>query len=286
MHHPVWNQAMEPKIDLASFVADGSPGASELIQKAAQLFRVHGGLVLQNVFPADLIAEMRKEFENSYESLPLDEIQDHCLEVGNKRYKFTVNVQHPFNNPALYAAPKLIPILEQILAPDMVIHSFGAVCAFPGSEMQHFHQDHGPLYAEAGALNAFLPPYCLRVHLPMLDLSEKTGSTAMWLGSHRERSNKETTKLGNRVGDGIDGAYMPYPQIGDCYLMDFRLSHRGTPNESDQARTMMYMLYSRRWFKDHKNFDKQSRLDVTAEEYEKIPEEQRHLFLNAKLDNH
>ena len=277
---------MEPRIDLASHTLDDSPDAKALIQQAVKLFRVHGALMLENVFPVEIIEAMRDDFIDRYETLPDDEIEKHCLKVGHQRYKFTVNVQEPFNTPELYAAPKLLPILKQILAPDLVIHSFGAVCAFPGSEMQHFHQDHEFLYPEAGGLNAFLPPYCLRVHTPMIDLDEKTGSTALWLGSHREKSKKETTKLGNSVGDGVKGAFVPKLNVGDCYLMDFRLSHRGTPNVSDRARTMFYMLYSRRWFKDHKNFDKQSRLDIKQEEYEKIPEENRDLFLNAKLDNH
>ena len=276
---------MEPRIDLASCPAGESP-PKELIKQAAQLFRQHGSLLIENVFPLELVQAMRDEFHNRYEILPKDEIGNHCLGVGHERYKFTVSVETPFNDPELYASTRMLPILREILGFDCVIHSFGAVCAFPGAEMQHFHKDHAPLYAEAGGLNAFLPPFCVRAHVPMIDLDEETGTTAMWSGSHREKSGKENKELGDRVGDGVEGAYLPYPKVGDCYLMDFRLGHRGTPNVSDRARTVLYMLYSRRWFKDHKNFDKQSRLEISADEYEKIPEEYRDLFLNAKLDNH
>ena len=277
---------MEPRLDLASYPAETSPLPQDLVKNAANLFRVHGSLLLENVFPGDLVAAMRDDFRNRYENLPQDQIKDHCLEVGHQRYKFTVSMQAPFNDPRLYAAPKLLPILHEILGSDCVVHSFGAVCAFPGSEMQHFHKDHGPLFIEAGGLNAFLPPYCLRVHLPMTDLDEASGTTALWSGSHRDRDNKETSKQGKAVGDGVEGAYLPYPKAGDCYLMDFRVSHRGTANVSEHARTVLYMLFSRRWFKDHQNFERQSRLDIAADEYEKIPEEHRELFLNAKLDNH
>ncbi len=276
---------MEPRIDLASHSV-GDPLPQELVEKAANLFRVHGCLLIENVFPVELVEAMRDEFRNRYENLPKDEIGKYCLDVGHERYKFTVSMKQPFNDPGLYASPKLLPIMKEILGHDCVIHSFGAVCAFPGSEMQHFHKDHGPLFVEAGGLNAFLPPYCLRVHLPMIDLDEACGTTALWAGSHREKNNAETKKLGDAVGDGVEGAFMPYPKAGDCYLMDFRLSHRGTANKSDRARTVLYILFSRRWFKDHKNFDRQSRLDIEAAEYEKIPEEYRDLFLNARLGNH
>ncbi len=276
---------METRINLAS-QPEGEPLPQALIDKAANLYRVNGCLLVENVFPVELVEAMRDDFRNRYENLPKDEIGEHCLEVGGGRYKFTVAMQAPFNNPELYASSKLLPILHEILGHDCVIHSFGAVCAFPGSEMQHFHKDHGPLFVEAGGLNAFLPPYCLRVHLPMIDLDEACGTTAMWAGSHREKSSEETKRLGDKVGFGVEGAFLPYPKVGDCYLMDFRLSHRGTANQSNQARTVLYILYSRRWFKDHKNFDRQSRLDISAVEYQKIPEEYRDLFLNAKLDNH
>lgn len=276
---------MEARINLAS-QPEGEPLPQALIDKAANLYRVNGCLLVENVFPVELVEAMRDDFRNRYENLPKDEIGEHCLEVGGGRYKFTVAMQAPFNNPELYASSKLLPILHEILGHDCVIHSFGAVCAFPGSEMQHFHKDHGPLFVEAGGLNAFLPPYCLRVHLPMIDLDEACGTTAMWAGSHREKSSEETKRLGDKVGFGVEGAFLPYPKVGDCYLMDFRLSHRGTANQSNQARTVLYILYSRRWFKDHKNFDRQARLDISAVEYQKIPEEYRDLFLNAKLDNH
>lgn len=277
---------MEPVIDLAPYAQDDSDLPQDIVEQAAHLFRVHGSLLIENVFPLDLVEAIRDEFHERYEVLPEDEIQEHCLKVGHQRYKFTVEMKTPFNDPRLYASPKLLPILRQILGLDCVVHSFGAVCAFPGSEMQHFHKDHGPLYVEAGGLNAFLPPFCLRVHLPMTDLDEQTGTTALWSGSHRESTSENTSELGKSVGDGVEGAFMPYPKAGDCYLMDFRISHRGTPNNSDHARTVLYMLFSRRWFKDHQNFDKQSRLDIAPEEYEKIPGEFRDLFLNATLGNH
>jgi hypothetical protein len=75
---------------------------------------------------------------------------------------------------------------------------------------------------------------------------------------------------------------MPWPKMGDCYFMDFRLRHAGTPNISDKPRPILYLVYSRRWFQDRKNFDMQSPLLITGDEYERIPEEHKHLFLNAQ----
>jgi len=51
---------------------------------------------------------------------------------------------------------------------------------------------------------------------------------------------------------------------------------------SARPRPILYLVYSRRWFQDRTNFDMQSPLLVSHEEYERIPEEYRPLFLNAK----
>jgi ectoine hydroxylase-related dioxygenase (phytanoyl-CoA dioxygenase family) len=260
---------------------DAGPSA-EAIEKAAHDFRVHGALAIQNVFPVELIRALQEVFSSEYESLPEAEIGKRCLRVGDRRHMFTVSLQGPFNDPALYASKRLQPIVQAILGDDCVIQSFGAVCAFPGAEKQHFHKDHPPMFPEASGLNALLPPFALHVVIPMVNLDEQNGTTALWLGSHREKS-KEALYLPKNTGpDGLKGASLHYPQMGDCYLMDFRLSHCGMANQSGRPRTILYLVYSRSWFQDHENFSKQARLDISQAEYEKIPEQHCGLFANAR----
>jgi len=66
--------------------------------------------------------------------------------------------------------------------------------------------------------------------------------------------------------------------MGDCYFMDYRLRHRGTPNQSSQPRPILYLVFTRPWFQDRKNYNKQPRLAIAPMEYEKISEEHRSLF--------
>jgi hypothetical protein len=63
-------------------------------------------------------------------------------------------------------------------------------------------------------------------------------------------------------GDPLEGATLPYPRTGDCYFMDFRLRHRGTPNTSKYPRPILYMVFSRKWFQDFENFTVQRRLQI------------------------
>lgn len=273
---------MKAEIDLASDPAAQEKLPGKTAAEAARLFRVHGALLIRNVFPVELVRALQTEFKARYESLPEAEIRARCMEVGEKRYMFTVALEGPFNDPALYASPRLKPILGELLGKDCVIQSFGAVCAFPGAGMQHLHRDHPLLFKEAGGINAFLPPYALHVVVPMVDLDEQTGTTALWEGSHRSKNQLELARINRPGADPLAGASLPYPRAGDCYLMDFRLHHRGTANVSDRARTILYVVYSRSWFQDHLNYRKQARLDIEPAEFRKIPEECRGLFLNAR----
>jgi Phytanoyl-CoA dioxygenase (PhyH) len=71
----------------------------------------------------------------------------------------------------------------------------------------------------------------------------RTRATALWLGSHRDKSrasNEESIK--------------PVVREGSCLLWDFRLRHGGTPNRGSLSRPLLYLTYCRPWFVDHKNF--------------------------------
>ena len=75
---------------------------------------------------------------------------------------------------------------------------------------------------------------------------------------------------------------MPLPKLGDVYLMDFRLIHAGTANQSDQARPILYLVYSRPWFREDLNFDEQPPIRISRKQYQRVPSEYRHLFASAR----
>lgn len=261
-----------------------SPADHESVKRAAHLFRVHGCMTMENSFDQGLVKELQQHFLQRYASKDLKEVEKTCLKVGEGRYMFTIRLQAPFMDPAVYAAPKVLPVVRELLGGDCIIQSIGTVCAYPGSAMQHVHRDHPHLFAEAGGLNAFFPPYALHVVVPLVDLDETTGTTALWEGSHRVKSGRDDQGWSKQELAQLEGAVLTYPKMGDCYFMDFRLRHAGTPNLSGFPRPILYLVYSRHWFQDRKNFGMQSPLLISRREYENIPDEFRHLFENARPD--
>ena len=240
--------------------------------KAATLFRLYGTLLIQNLFPKELIRQLNREFMEDVDRLGEAGLEEKYLKVGDKRYMTTVEIRGSFNDPRVYANPLFLELLKELLGKSCIINGFGGVIAFPGSQNQHLHLDHPRLFA-VEEINAALPPYAITVMIPLVALNETTGTTRVWEGSHTAHDDTGML-LGSSLVECEEGA---------CFLMDYRLWHGGTANVGTVPRPLLYSLYSRPWFKDSANYYKQDRLVVPKKEFEKIPEEHRGLFKFARI---
>ena len=254
----------------------------EHVRQSAHHYRVNGCLILENSFDPEKVRAMQANFMERYVTRDRAEVEKNCLKVGEERYMFSVELTPPWLDPAVYASPDVLPIVKELLGQDCILQSFGVVCAYPGAPAQHVHRDHEPLFAEAGGLNAFFPPYALHVVIPLIDLDENTGTTALWEGSHRIKTAREEHRYSQEQLERFEGAVLPRSRIGDCYFMDYRLRHVGTANRSGGPRPILYLVYSRRWFLDRRNFDLQSPMAISPADYDSIPEEYRSLFITAQ----
>ena len=248
------------------------------INAAAHHFRLNGCLTLENVYDPEKVSAMQTDFFENYASKDREDIEKTSLKVGVERYMFSIQLQMPYLDPDIYACPNVLPIVKALLGEDCILQSVGVVCAYPGAPMQPVHRDYPPLFAEAGGLNAFFPPFALHVVVPLVDLNEETGTTALWEGSHRVKSASDEGNWSQAGPDQLNGAILPTPKVGDCYFMDYRLRHTGTPNHSEKPRPILYLIYSRRWFMDRRNYDIQMPLMITSSRYKEIPEEHLPLF--------
>jgi ectoine hydroxylase-related dioxygenase (phytanoyl-CoA dioxygenase family) len=152
-------------------------------------------------------------------------------------------LEPPFDTPPLFANPYLLPVIGAELGDGFVLGSFGIVCSLPSAPAQNRHHDGGVLFRSG--IDYVLPTTAITVGIPLLEMNEVHGTTALWLGSHRDR--------GRLQEDGIK----PIVHEGSCMLWDFRLWHRGTPNRSTLPRPLLFMTYCRPWFLEP-NFDKRT----------------------------
>lgn len=247
---------------------------------AAAAFRQQGVVWIQNVLTRTFVNRLSRAFSQQYCSLARSELARRYALVGDKRYMISVDIVPPFHSTKLYANDGLMPIFHELLGPDCVISSFGSVVAFPGASDQPVHFDFPPLF-ESEELCASLPPYAITLVVPLVDLNESTGSTAVWEGSHRRVGSRQQLSELADSGDFTE-ASLPTPKMGEVFLMDFRLIHAGTANQSEHPRPILYIVYSRPWFREELNFSEQPPINLSQSQLLKVPKKHRHLFAAAR----
>lgn len=253
---------------------DGSGLTPEVRQRAVERFNQYGYLAMGDVFPRPLIEAMCAAFLERYATPGPEALAERNLLVGDRRVMVTVEVEGPFHDPLLYANPLVHPILSTLLEGDCVINGFGGVVAFPGGQGQRPHRDHDLLFGDVPA-SVEVAPYAITMVVPLVDLAPAVGTTALWEGSHRKLET---------VGQILRSCprVLPMMTAGSVYLMDYRLVHGGLPNRSAGPRPIMYIVYSRRWFRDMRNYSMQDPISISVEAYAQIPTEHRPLFFLAK----
>ncbi len=243
---------------------------------ATSLFREHGALWLRNVIDRQFVGQLADAFDHQYASLATSTLRKRFALVGDRRFMISLKLKRPFRDASLYANQRWFPIIQNLLGANCTLSSFGAVVAFARADAQPAHFDYPPLF-ESEELCGSLPPHAVTVVVPLRDLDERTGTTAIWEGSHRQAGTRDL--LERLVEEpSLEGASLPMAQAGDAYLMDYRLLHAGMANQSDRHRTILYMVYRRPWFHESWNFGEQPAVRISPKQLAKIPAEWQHLF--------
>jgi Phytanoyl-CoA dioxygenase (PhyH) len=215
---------------------------SDTIEHESRCFRADGALLIEDIVDAQIVAEARGAFHQAYSHYLDGSNHDDALMVGDRRVLITVRLEPPFDDPRFFANPYLLPILNAALDDGFVLGAFGVVCSLPSAPAQHQHDDGGNLFPQPG-LNGILPAAGITVAIPLLEMNEANGTTALWIGSHRDAN------IGFK-----EVAIEPVVREGSCMLWDFRLKHGGTPNRSSLPRPLLYLTYCRPWFVEYLNF--------------------------------
>lgn len=136
-------------------------------------------------------------------------------------------------------------LVRGCLGDDAVLLFSGVVLALgnlDGSEAQgqSWHSDGGHLYDDVD-----LPCHCLNVFVPLVDLDTLNGPTEFILGSHRVKP-----KLAGQSNGSVLSSRC---HAGTAIVFDYRIKHRGSANQTQSQRPMLYFTYSKPWFVDHQN---------------------------------
>ena len=239
----------------------------EKLALAASMFEKYGVLQIENAFPVELIQRLHDAFFERYTSYFRKDDHPDALRLGDQRYMLTVDVEDPFDDPALYASPLVLPIFQKLLGDDCVIGAFTSVISLPGSKNQSLHKDHPALFPSS-RWHHRLPNFAAQLIVPLVPLDDTVGTTRVIKGSHTIPAKRAATM---EMQD-------PVVPLGSCLMNDYRLSHRGLGNRSDKVRPILTIIYNRPWFRDYVNYSKQPPLRLSNEQYERVPKNRRKLF--------
>jgi ectoine hydroxylase-related dioxygenase (phytanoyl-CoA dioxygenase family) len=267
---------MLSKIDLSDEPIVELTQDSPMLRKGAFLFLKYGFLSIKNAYDAVFVRKMYDFYMQEYKEYFEDKEYSEALSVGNKRTMLSLHLNGPFNDPTYYANPRILPLLQLLLGPDLIMNSLGSVISLPGATDQHIHRDHPNIYAVPRQFHTDLswiekaPPYAVTVGIPLIELSEKTGNTRFWPETHLNPVPAEELK----PETGVDFN----AEIGTAVLFDYRVAHGGVANTSYQIRPLLYNVYSPPWFRDSINYRKQDPLFLTKEQIRAMPKDYRRLF--------
>ena len=156
--------------------------------------------------------------------------------------------------------------MKEFLGSDCILSGVGAVVSLPGAPDQHIHADFELLFKEQPFLTAVHAPYAITVGIPLVDIDAVNGPTKIWSGTHI------APHADKKMVDEFYERHLLHGEIGSCYFWDYRTFHAGGSNHSESLCPLLYLSYTRHWFKDQKNPDK------LIMNYGEIAEEHRSLF--------
>ena len=233
-------------------------------------FKSDGYAIFGNIVEKNYINEI---YLKIYKKYILNNQFEKGLLVGDKRYMLNVELDHSIFDQRIFANENLIEFLYKLLGKSMILESFGIVFSLPGARHQGFHRDGSVLFdaysVEGNAsISGFLPPYAITLAIPLINIDEETGRTEIKSNTHRYREDNQTKLIKTNL------------KIGSALLWDFRTLHGGGENNSKKIRPIIYMTYSREWWRDCDNYKKlnQKRLNLDSSFIKKVDLKYRNLF--------
>lgn len=234
-----------------------------------------GFVRLGRLFPVPLVERMRDAVLRRHESGELRR-KGLVRDIGG-RYAAVLPIEGPFLDPRFYGHPGLRALLSKLLGDDHRLSSLETVIAEPGAGDQHQHID-GPVRLGRQDLSK-AAPYALTLYVALCDITEENGPTAIWAGSHRASLRPKPPgerEVARRFRETRMGG-----KLGDAYLFDFRVFHRGLANYSREPRPLLTAVFTRSWYRDPNQDEVNPSLVLKPRDYARIPEKHKSLFALA-----
>jgi hypothetical protein len=217
----------------------------EELRKHSQLVVLNGYTVVKQLLSHSFVDRMCTSVMEEFNA---QKLAGTLRDRGEKRYQLELmGGKGGWINPEIFENSALIGVLWELLGYDMILASAAAHVAEPGATPQPPHIDFEPLFDQFLPL----PPYCIYVHIPLVDTNEVNGAMELWKGSPHMGLAACNVSLANFHTLPLE--HLPSSQEtllkGDILIKDMRCFHRGTHNFSTETRPVLSLIFAKKWYR-------------------------------------
>ncbi|MBM3262635.1 MAG: phytanoyl-CoA dioxygenase family protein [candidate division Zixibacteria bacterium] len=210
---------------------------------ALQDLHERGYVILENALPVSWVHDMRLAFDEAL--LKLVDGKPPQAHGGGSPPMIP-----PFLDPLIIEHPMAVQIVEASMGEGVFSYlPYGCNTAWPGSPVQWIHRDSKHLFPEVPYA---LPPATLVVNIPLVDFTLENGCTELWPGSHLivdtdpDIISDPYTRWSEEKASLLPSVRTVMP-AGSVVVRDMRVLHRGMPNRTNIIRSMIALVYFRRF---------------------------------------
>jgi ectoine hydroxylase-related dioxygenase (phytanoyl-CoA dioxygenase family) len=261
-------------------IASGQLSPETLVSAVNQV-KLNGYVLFEEVLPADQVDELNASFlkllvETMKTNAKATEVN--TIAARKNRVRMDLPFQAPYTDPQVITNSFAMPIIKQILGEDCRCFYFSVDAPLPGSDYQQVHGDYMPFFPEA---EISLPAAGLVVNFPLVHVTEENGPMEAWPGgTHLTPEKLSIPEHIVPAAEFIKPVRMLMSK-GSLLIRDVRMWHRGTPNNSNQIRPNIGLIYAREWWDGE--YYPQDSLGITQAAYDELSTAAQKLFRFEKL---
>ena len=215
------------------------------LQLALRTLRDTGFAVVERALPEDWIAEARDRCNRDVKAYLKDPAAKKKFLVDAKGHVgMPPKRKSPYMDSLAVANPYATPILDASLGAEVFCTYYNTNITWPGSAVQALHRDTHLLFPELGVP---LPPHTVVVNIMLVDFTVENGATEVWPGSHLIVDGPEDRGVPLEVRARALPSVRTVVPAGSLVVRDLRMWHRGMPNQTDIIRSMLSIVYFRRF---------------------------------------
>jgi ectoine hydroxylase-related dioxygenase (phytanoyl-CoA dioxygenase family) len=245
----------------------------ENLKIAVRTLKECGFVVIEDILSRDWVDRTRQLCDETLERYMRTLSSEKRQNMQRTHAAMFPPICSPFMDAVAIENPFVVQVAEAAIGPDFFCTFYNTNTQWPHSGMQHIHRDFNHLFP---GLPIALPIIQIIINIPLIDFTVANGATEVWPGTHLivdelpkdEEALEERAKCLPSVRTTVSA--------GSIILRDMRTWHRGMPNQTNEIRTMLAMIYDRPFLNAY--ISATELIEIPRLTWERMSERAKHIF--------